>query len=264
MRLLTLRNFWALTMAAALASGCSSMQKNQALIEAEDIYGKAKQDENVLKYAPTELERAEKALSLAAVAESDEAMSSLAYVGKTRTQTAIAVADRKAAKAKLKELSQIKDVERLKARELEITYEQEAKKQALDKAEALKKELEALQAVKTERGMVMTLGDVLFSTGKADLLPGALSTIGRLANFLTEYPEKSVLIEGHTDSVGSDEYNQGLSERRAASVRTALIHANVNPTRINTVGYGEARPIADNNIAEGRLKNRRVEIVIRD
>ena len=257
MKLLTLRSLWVLTVAAALVSGCSSMQKNQALVEAEDIYGKAKQDENVLKYASTELERAEQALSLAAAAKSDAEMTSMAYVGKTRTQTAVAVAERKVAKARLEELSQIKDVERLKARELEITHEQ-------GKVEALKKELEELQAVKTERGIVMTLGDVLFATGKADLQPGAMSTIDRLARFLAEYPNKTVLIEGHTDSVGTDSYNLYLSERRAMAVKTALIRANVDPSRISTYGYGETRPIAGNNTDAGRLKNRRVEIVIRD
>ncbi len=257
MRLSILRSFWVLTMTAALVSGCSSVQKNQDLIGAEEIFGKAKQDESVLRYAPTELERAQKALNLAAEAKSDEEMSSLAYIGKTRTQTAIAVAERKKAKARLLELSKVKDEERLKARDLEIT-------EAQAKAAALQKQLEDLEAVKTERGMVMTLGDVLFATGKADLQPGAMSTISRLAEFLAEYPKKNVLIEGHTDSVGTDAYNQGLSERRAMAVQTALIQARVDPARISSVGYGEARPIADNNIAEGRLKNRRVEIVIRN
>jgi outer membrane protein OmpA-like peptidoglycan-associated protein len=72
------------------------------------------------------------------------------------------------------------------------------------------------------------------------------------------------LIEGHTDSVGTDAYNQDLSERRAMAVKTALIRANVDPARINTYGYGETRPIAGNNTDAGRLKNRRVEIVIRN
>ena len=241
-------------MLAALVSGCSSMQKNQALVEAEAVYNEAKQDENVLKYAPAELERAEQALSRAAAAKSDEEMTSLAYVGKTRTQSAVAVAERKLANTKLKELSKIKDDERLKARELEISHEQA-------KVEALEKEL---QAVKTERGTVVTLGDVLFATGRAELQPGAMLTIDRLANFLAEYPKKTVLIEGHTDSAGSESYNQYLSERRAMAVRTALVQANVDPARISTVGYGEMRPIATNDTDAGRLKNRRVEIVIRN
>ena len=112
--------------------------------------------------------------------------------------------------------------------------------------------------------MVITLGDVLFSTGKADLQPGAMSTIERLALFMAEYPAKTVLIEGYTDDVGSENFNLGLSDRRAASVRNALLAAGVSPLRISTIGYGEARPIASNSTPEGRQMNRRVEIVIQD
>ena len=106
--------------------------------------------------------------------------------------------------------------------------------------------------------------DVLFSTGKTELLPGAMTTIDKLASFLAEYPAKTVLVEGHTDNVGSDTYNQDLSERRAISVKNALIQAGVNGSRIDTSGLGESQPITDNSTSAGRLKNRRVEIVIRD
>ncbi|MCB1696266.1 MAG: OmpA family protein [Halioglobus sp.] len=176
-------------------------------------------------------------------------MTSLAYVATTRTRTALAIAERKAAKIRLAELSKTKAAARLEARDMEVNL--------------LRGELEALKAVDTERGMVITLGDVLFSTGKADLQPGAMSTIERLAMFMAEYPMKTVLIEGHTDDVGTEAFNLGLSERRAASVRNALLAAGVSPERINTVGYGEANPVASNSTAEGRLMNRRVEIVIR-
>jgi outer membrane protein OmpA-like peptidoglycan-associated protein len=105
---------------------------------------------------------------------------------------------------------------------------------------------------------------VLFATGKAELQPGAATTIQRLANFLEEYPEKTVLIEGFTDSTGSADFNQGLSERRALSVRQALVNAGLSPERISTAGFGMSRPVADNATAEGRQRNRRVEIVIQD
>ena len=247
--------FSALAAVVALVAACSGLQKNQALIDAEDFYATTKQNENVLRYAPNELQRAEEALNLAAVAESEQDMTSLAYVGLTRTQTALAIAERKVAKAKLAELSQTKDEARLAARDLQI-------ESAQADANALRLQLEALQAVSTDRGMVMTLGDVLFATGKADLQPGAMNTVDRLAVFLSEYPDKTVLIEGFTDNTGTDAFNQGLSERRAAAVESALIQAGVSPGRISTVGYGKARPIADNGTAEGRLRNRRVEIVI--
>ncbi|MCG7906598.1 MAG: OmpA family protein, partial [Candidatus Thiodiazotropha taylori] len=225
-----------------------------------------------------ELERAEQALARAAVAENEQDMNSLAYVGSTRVETARAISARKSASDRLQELGEVKNKERLKAREIEIQLEQQAKaealrdkeaalmerEQALAKAEALRRELEELQALKTERGMVMTLGDVLFSSGKTDLLPGAMSTIDKLASFLGEYPEKTVLIEGHTDNVGTDEYNLDLSERRALSVKEALVQVGVDASRIDTLGLGESTPITDNTTAAGRLKNRRVEIVIRD
>jgi outer membrane protein OmpA-like peptidoglycan-associated protein len=263
---------------ALLHTGCSTLQKNQALTDAEQAYEKAKQNEQILKYAPSELERAGKALNQAASAKNEDDMTSLAYIGTTRIEIARAIAARKAATARLQELGEVKNKERLKAREIEIQLEQQAKDQALRdkeaallerenalaKAEALQRELEELQALKTERGMVMTLGDVLFSTGKTELLPGAKNTIDKLAEFLAEYPEKTVLIEGHTDNVGTEEYNLDLSERRALSVKEALIKVGVEAARIDTLGLGESAPITDNSTAAGRLKNRRVEIVIRD
>lgn len=268
----------AATALALLFSGCSTLQKNDALLEAEQAYADAKQDESVLRYASTELERASIVLNRAAQANNEEDMTSLAYVSKARTDTALAVAKRKVAAARLEELGEIKNKEQLKARELEIQMEQQARDEALRdkeaalmerenalaKADALRKELEDLQAMKTERGMVITLGDVLFSFGKTDLLPGAMNTIDKLAKFLAEYPNKTVLIEGHTDNIGSEEYNQKLSEQRALAVKNALIQVGVNASRIDTVGLGESSPITDNSTEAGRLKNRRVEIVIRD
>ena len=242
--------FSALMLAAVLTAACSGLQKNPSLLEAEAFYNATRQNENVLRYAPDELQRAEQALQQAAVAETNGDMTSLAYVAQARTRTALAIADRKVARIKLAELSKTKEAARLQARDMEVNL--------------LRSELEALQAVDTDRGMVITLGDVLFSTGKADLQPGAMSTIERLALFMAEYPAKTVLIEGYTDDVGSEIFNLGLSERRAASVRDALLAAGVSPLRISTIGYGEARPIASNSTPEGRQMNRRVEIVIQD
>ncbi|MES9837520.1 MAG: OmpA family protein [Candidatus Thiodiazotropha sp.] len=263
---------------ALLFAACGTLQKNQTLLDAEQAYAEAKQKEQLLRYAPDELERANQALSRAAEAKNEEDMSSLAYVGATRISIAESVAARKAASARLTELSEVKNKERLRAREIEVQMEQQAKAEALRekeaalmerenalaKAETLRQELAELQAMKTERGIVLTLGDVLFSTGKTDLLPGAKSTIKKLASFLAEYPDKTVLVEGHTDNVGTDAFNQDLSERRAISVKNALMQAGVDGSRIDTMGLGESQPITDNSTSAGRLKNRRVEIVIRD
>jgi outer membrane protein OmpA-like peptidoglycan-associated protein len=110
----------------------------------------------------------------------------------------------------------------------------------------------------------VTLGDVLFDTGKATLKPGAYSTVERLAIVLKEDPSRKVLIEGHTDNVGSDEYNQGLSERRAQSVQAALFERGVEASQISTVGKGETTPVASNDNPAGRQQNRRVELVFQE
>lgn len=135
---------------------------------------------------------------------------------------------------------------------------------AEQRATTLEQELEALKAKKTDRGMVLTLGDVLFDTGFATLKPGAYTTIDRLATVLKEAPDRKVMIEGHTDSVGSDDYNQGLSQRRAAAVQTALLERGVSSDQITAVGKGETFPVASNDNAAGRQQNRRVEMVFTD
>jgi outer membrane protein OmpA-like peptidoglycan-associated protein len=153
------------------------------------------------------------------------------------------------------------------ARELELqTRAVSEQSQATDAAQArarnLERELAELQAEETDRGLVLTLGDVLFETGQATLMPGALTTVDRLAQFMGDYPERTVRIEGHTDSVGSDALNQRLSEQRAAAVRDALVARGVDTRRIQTVGYGATRPIASNDTSGGRQQNRRIEVVV--
>lgn len=142
-----------------------------------------------------------------------------------------------------------------------------ANEQAADaqqRAQLLEKQLADLNAKKTDRGMVLTLGDVLFDTGKATLKPGAQSTIDRLAAFLKNSQDSTVVIEGHTDSVGSDDYNMGLSQRRAEAVKNALMERNISGDRVAAVGKGKSEPIASNDNAGGRQQNRRVEIVIQN
>ena len=105
---------------------------------------------------------------------------------------------------------------------------------------------------------------MLFETNKAELKSGGTRSLQKLAAFLKQYPERMVLIEGYTDSTGSTEYNQRLSERRARSVQSSLMNMGINRARINTRGYGEASPAADNTTVAGRQMNRRVEIVLPD
>ena len=125
-------------------------------------------------------------------------------------------------------------------------------------------ELRDLKANSTNRGMVITLNDVLFDTGSARLRSGALRVVDRLAAFLREHPDRTLAVEGFTDSVGSPVVNEELSRRRAEAVRAALVDAGIEGSRIIARGYGDSYPVATNDTAEGRQHNRRVEIVISD
>jgi outer membrane protein OmpA-like peptidoglycan-associated protein len=131
-------------------------------------------------------------------------------------------------------------------------------------ARSLERQLAELQAKKTDRGLVVTLGDVLFDTGKATLKPGAYSTVDRLAQALKDNPDRKVMIEGYTDSVGSEDYNQVLSERRAQAVQAALFERGVPAEQVSTSGKGEGSPVASNDNAAGRQQNRRVELIFQD
>lgn len=133
---------------------------------------------------------------------------------------------------------------------------------ANQKNDALQAQLLALQGKQTDRGMVLTLGDVLFSTGRADLKAGGTSKLDRLAAFLAQAPDRTVRIEGHTDNRGGQDLNQALSQRRADSVSTYLTNRGIDAKRVTAVGEGYSSPIADNKTEAGRQANRRVEIII--
>lgn len=120
---------------------------------------------------------------------------------------------------------------------------------------------EQLGAHQTDQGMVVTLSNVLFSTGKATLQPGAHLQLDRLASYLKDHPKERVLIEGNTDSTGSADGNQKLSGARAQAVAQALQLRGVAPNQYQTIGLGEAYPVASNDTAAGRQQNRRVDIV---
>lgn len=132
------------------------------------------------------------------------------------------------------------------------------------RAQLLEQQLRELNAKKTERGLVVTIGDVLFNTGRADIKSGGLQNVQRLGAFLKEYPQRTARIEGYTDSVGSDDMNMALSGRRADAVMAALVGMGVNRQQLSAQGYGETHPVAGNDNAGGRQMNRRVEIVLSD
>lgn len=152
----------------------------------------------------------------------------------------------------------------LESREREAQRRAQQADMERQRASSLEQELAELKAKPTPRGMVLTLGDVLFDTNEATLKPGAYQTIERVAEVLKAEPDRHVTIEGHTDSRGSEEYNQQLSQRRAAAVETALLERGVSRDQIVSVGKGETFPVASNDNASGRQQNRRVELIFAD
>jgi outer membrane protein OmpA-like peptidoglycan-associated protein len=125
-------------------------------------------------------------------------------------------------------------------------------------------DMQAMQAKQTDRGYVLSLGDVLFDTGQATLKPGAQVALMRLGTFMNKYQDQRVEIDGNTDSTGSPAFNQQLSEARADAVRDALLAQGVDSSRIIARGLGQSMPVAGNDTAAGRQQNRRVDVVFLD
>jgi len=171
-------------------------------------------------------------------------------------EAALANANAQIAQTKIDTVMAREEVEKGTAERQQVLLEARTRE-----TERVQKELKDLQAKQTDRGMVLTLGDVLFDTGKATLKPGAYTTIDRLAQVLNSSHASHVLIEGHTDSVGSETTNQQLSEQRAQSVEAALLQRGVSGSQIRSVGKGESTPVAGNDSASGRQANRRVELI---
>lgn len=283
-------------LACALLASCAPPMKNADLEKAQAAFAAAKMDPVVVNKAPLGLQTAESDLLAAenlwkAGAEPAD-VSHQAYLAYQRTAIAKETALQKVAEENIEaasserarvlleartqeavdatraaEMARKQAAERsaqLSAMTAEAQQAADVAKAAEERARLLEAEVAQLQGIKSERGLVITLGDVLFDTAKADLKPGALVTIGKIANFMKTYPTRRLLVEGFTDSRGSDEYNRNLSERRATAVRSALVAAGVESERIELRGYGEAYPVASNDTPEGRQLNRRVEVIISD
>jgi outer membrane protein OmpA-like peptidoglycan-associated protein len=237
---------------AVIVSGCTAMPHNPLLAEAHSNYNKALTDPQVTNLAALELKEASNLLDKADTAlskgESETAVNHFAYMANQQVAIVQETAKAKAAELAVTDANATRDRILLDARTAE--------------AEEARRQLEELKAKKTDRGLVITLQDVLFRTNMAQLELGGLHTVQKLADFLKQYPERTVLIEGHTDSTGSHSYNQELSERRANAVRTALLNNGIRNNRIASQGYGEIFPVASNDTAEQRQLNRRVEIIL--
>lgn len=236
-----------LAMSLVLA-GCAS-QPNPNLEQARLNFSGLQQDPRSLQMAALETKDAEQMLVKADKAYQDkqdqERVDQLAYLANQRVELARQTILLKTAEEDYKAVSDQRSQARLDAREAEI-----------------RKLQEKLDAKPSDRGSVITFGDVLFDVNKADLKPAAFGNIRSLAEFLQQHPERQVLIEGFTDNTGSDAYNLDLSQRRADSVRHALVRQGVDMRRISTQGFGKAHPVSDNSTPASRAMNRRVEVTI--
>jgi outer membrane protein OmpA-like peptidoglycan-associated protein len=276
-----------------LAACSSTPPANPDLAAARTVVDRAQQDPHVARRAAIELEKAQQAMtraenSWAKDRDKDETRH-LAYIAQQRAETALAIGNQGRAEERLQNSSTEREKARLEARtreaeqatqqaqtarseaaqatqqaqtartEAELARERAA--QQSQRANSLEQDLKSLQARQTQRGLVVTIGDVLFATGQATLFEGGLRNAEQLATVLKQHPDRRVLIEGFTDNTGNAKLNENLSLRRADAFRSALIERGVSSDRIEVRGLGPAYPVADNRIPGGRQQNRRVEIL---
>jgi outer membrane protein OmpA-like peptidoglycan-associated protein len=281
------------TAAAALAACSSVPERNPALEQARVRYNAVQSEPQTGQHAAEEMRRAAAALAQADKAQADgdgkAAVDHLAYVATQRVAIAQETANSRSAQAVTAGASAERDRLQLAQRTLEadtaqrqlaVSRQEGARKSAelaqadrsardtqaqLARSDAqvssLEMELKDLKVRRTERGIVVTLGDMLFDTGKARLQADGARSMVQLADFMKRNPQRLASIEGYTDSVGSDSSNQDLSDRRARAVMDALVSLGVDAGRLSPQGHGEDSPVAGNDTASGRQQNRRVEVV---
>jgi OmpA-OmpF porin, OOP family len=285
----------------AVLAGCASSDLEQAakaqLAKAQTAYRQAQSDPSVQAHAQLQLADAQKAVQAAEQAQNPEDLQQLAYLAEKKSQTASVIGamrkteqdtqmmgketqdillqkrerELKAARADADQAraaaeARARDAE-AKAREAEQARTQAEQARRAAEAEqaktaALTKELADLKAQQTNRGLVLTVGDVLFATGRAEVAAGGMRSIDKLAEWLKKNPTRNLLIEGHTDNTGAEDFNIKLSQQRAEAVRDQLVSRGVGADRITTKGYGPKYPVVANDTASGRQQNRRVEVVV--
>lgn len=242
-----------LMLPALLALGVSlaacSTPPNQNLEQARSGYTALQQDPQASQVAALETKDAGDMLAKADQAYRDkqntQTVDQLAYLTSRRVDVAKQTIALRSAEAEFKTSAAQRAQARLDARDAQI-----------------KKLQDSLNAKQTTRGTLVTFGDVLFDTGRAELKSSAWPNVNKLAQFLQENPDRKVIVEGYTDSTGSATTNQTLSERRANAVRMALVQTGVSADRIVTQGYGKDFPVAPNDNTADRAMNRRVEVTI--
>ena len=266
-------------------SACTTTPERVAELEqARSTVTSLENQDEAQSAASIQLRNAREALKRADTAfengESVELIRHEAYVARRNAEIGLEMTSEARAREELSQAEARRNQVQLEARTVEAERSQMLAEQRAAEAEAAQSEARAaqseaevateeanrlaeeLEAQRTKRGLVLTLGDVLFDTNGADLKEGAEVSIDRLADFMRENPERRLLVEGHTDSRGADDYNEELSEERAESVTEALIDRGVASERLRSVGLGESYPRASNDTPAGMQQNRRVEIVI--
>jgi outer membrane protein OmpA-like peptidoglycan-associated protein len=286
------RSAVAVAVAAALFTGCASAPGKPA--GSQEVRAKLialQGDAMLATRAPVAMKEAEQAVAQAEIVQPDLVLAAhRVYIADRKVDSARALAETRFAEQERTALVAESAKSRLDARTLEAdlakTAASDAKTEALtaraesaeqklatDQARSdanaaelqaleLQRQVALLQARPTDRGLVLMLGDTLFATGRAELKPGVTADLDRVSAFLNEYPNRTAEIEGFTDSQGTEEYNQDLSQRRADSVKGYLVGQGVKTTRLSSTGRGENAPVADNASSEGRQQNRRVEVII--
>ena len=229
---------------------------------------KAAEEAAAAKRKADEEARRQAELAAAREAQMKAEAEAAALRAKAEADAAAAKAKAEAAAAAAKAAA---EQEALRAKEEAARIEAERARQEAERAEREKQELRArlleqfnriLETRDTPRGLVVTMADVLFDTGKYDLRPIAREKLARLSGIVLAHPGLILQVEGHTDSTGSDDLNQKLSERRAGTTRDYLILQGLAESGITSIGFGKTMPVADNSTADGRQKNRRVEIIV--
>ena len=287
-----LKTLLATAAAAVVLAACSAgMTKPDGAAQARDRLTALQANSQLASRAPVEIKDAEDAVRAAEQPrEDDETARHLVFMADHKVDIATAQAHARLLEDQRKGLSEQRETARLDSRTREADHARSdaniarndannarsdadlARSQAdaarMDtdaakaKAEDLQRQIAELNAKETNRGLVVTLGDLLFATGRSDLKGGATSNLSKLAVFLNKYPDRSVTIEGHTDNVGSADSNMGLSQRRADAVKSYLISQGISGNRLSAAGMGQGSPVSDNHSATGRQQNRRVEVII--
>lgn len=250
---------FATLLACAALAGCADHKlSEQSLAKAQSEFDQVKEDSDVLRAAPKDVIRAGESLARAERLSSYWGSSSdviqYAYLSQRYSEIARQHALLNLNQERLTRLQLERERLQLALREAKLLSVQE-------QGQRLSEEIASLSTEETERGLVLTLGDVLFDFNRAELKPAANRTALKLVQFLQLNPRRVIRIEGYTDSVGDRQANLDLSRERAQAVADVLADLGVDPARMQVVGYGEAFPVTDNASNRGRAQNRRVEIV---